>query len=163
MPAFTSTLRRHFRRGCCPVRLLERQGELARRLLRHRLAQALFYPGLMRCFEYVVSAQLEEFCRIYGAAPRRLDGHHHMHLCPNVLVAGLLPPGTAVRRNFSFQPGEKSLGNRLYRKVVDRILSGHHGLTDFFFSLPPLEPRERLEQIFSLAERSDRRSGDAPC
>src|SRR2546426_6533361 len=41
----------------CPERLLERQGELARYLLRHRLAQAVFHPGLVRCFEYVVAAQ----------------------------------------------------------------------------------------------------------
>ena len=136
----------------CPARLVERQHELAKCLLRHRLAPTLFYPALMRSFEYVVSAQLDEFCRIYGAAPRRLDGHHHMHLCPNVFLTGLLPRGTAVRRNFSFWPGEKSFGNRLYRKVVDRILSRRHSLTDFFFSLKPLEPLARLERIFSLAD-----------
>ncbi|MGA3316335.1 MAG: ChbG/HpnK family deacetylase [Candidatus Korobacteraceae bacterium] len=137
----------------CPALLVERQHELAKRLLSHRLAHTLFYPALMRSFEYVVSAQLDEFCRIYGAVPGRLDGHHHMHLCPNVLLAGLLPPGTVVRRNFSFWPGEKSLGNRLYRKAVDRILSRRHVLTDFFFSLEPLEPLDRLERIFALADQ----------
>lgn len=137
----------------CAARLVEHQRRLAGCLLRHRLGQTLFYPGLMRSFEYVVSAQLDEFTRIYGTAPQRLDGHHHMHLCSNVLLATLLPQGTAVRRNFSFQSGEKSLSNRLYRKVVDRLLSQRHRLTDFFFSLPPLEPVERLQRIFGLADR----------
>jgi len=137
----------------CPAPLMERQRELAQRLLRHRLSQVLFYPALVRSFQYVVSAQLDEFCRLYGAPPARLDGHHHMHLCSNVLLGGLLPPGTIVRRNFSFQPGEKSFGNRLYRKVVDRMLTRRHALTDFFFSLPPLEPPGRLERISSLARR----------
>src|SRR5271157_1971516 len=136
-----------------PTRLAEQQQRLARCLLRHRLAQVVFYPMLKRSFEYVVSAQLDEFCRLYGAPPQRLDGHHHMHLCANVLLGRLLPPGTVVRRNFSFQPGEKSFGNRFYRMVVDRMLARRHRLTDFFFSLPPLEHPGRLERIFSLARR----------
>ena len=137
----------------CPAPLMERQCELGRHLSRHRLSQLVFYPSLARSFEYVVSAQIDEFCRLYGAAPRRLDGHHHMHLCANVLLGRLLPPETVIRRNFSFQPGEKSFGNRFYRKVVDRMLAQRHRLTDYFFSLPPLEPPGRLERIFSLARR----------
>jgi hypothetical protein len=137
----------------CSTRLAEHQQRLARYLLRHRLAQVVFHPMLARSFEYVVSAQLDEFCRLYGTPPQRLDGHHHMHLCANVLLGRLLPPGTVVRRNFSFQPGEKSPGNRFYRKVVDRMLARRHRLTDFFFSLPPLQPPGRLERISSLARR----------
>jgi hypothetical protein len=135
----------------CPSSLADRQHKIATCLLRHRLAQTLFYPTLTRSFEYIVSAQLDEFYRLYGAVPGRLDGHHHMHLCPNVLLAGLLPAGSAVRRNFSFRPGEKSLGNRLYRHIVDRFLARRHRLTDFFFSLPPLDSPGRLQRIFALA------------
>ena len=137
----------------CPAGLAERQEELRRYLLRHRLAQVVFHPGLIRSFEYVVAAQLDEFRRLYGGDPDRLDGHHHMHLCANVLLGGLLPPGTLVRRNFSFQPGEKSLWNRLYRKAVDRMLARRHRLLDFFFSLAPLELPSRLQRIFSLARQ----------
>jgi hypothetical protein len=137
-----------------PAALGKRQQELVKYLWKGRLAQVMFHPGLVRSFEYVVSAQLDEYCRLYGALPRRIDGHHHMHLCANVLLANLLPAGTIVRRNFSFERGEKSLYNRLYRRVVDRKLARRHRLTDFFFSLPPLEPPARLEKIFSLARQS---------
>lgn len=137
-----------------PASLGKRQQELAKYLGGRRLAQVVFHPGLVRSFEYVVSAQLEEYCRLYGARPRRIDGHHHMHLCANVLLANLLPAGTIVRRNFSFERGEKSLYNRLYRRIVDRRLARRHLLTDFFFSLPPLEPPARLQKIFSLARQS---------
>src|SRR5205823_1188921 len=75
---------------------------------------------------------------------------HHMHLCSNVLLGGLLPAGTLVRRNFSFQPGEKSFCNRLYRRAMDGILARRHRLVDFFFSLEPLEPPGRLQRILSL-------------
>lgn len=138
----------------CPSSLVQRQQELAKHLRRYRLSQVLFHPALSRSFEYVVSAQLEEFSRLYGASPERIDGHHHMHLCSNVLLGKLLPAGTIVRRNFSFQPGEKSLYNRLYRRVVDRKLARRHRLTDYFFSLAPLDPPGRLQRIFSLARQS---------
>jgi len=137
-----------------PAGLAQRQQRIARHLLRHRLAQILFHPGLMRSFEYVAAAQLDEFRRLYGAAPDRIDGHHHMHLCANVLIQKLLPWGTVVRRNFSFDRGEKSLGNHLYRSLVDRSLARRHRLTDYFFSLPPLEPASRLRTIFALASQS---------
>ena len=137
----------------CSAQLMQHQEKLTRCLRRHRLAQALFHPTLMRSFEYVVSAQLEEFCRLYGRMPQRIDGHHHMHLCANVLVGRLLPPVEVVRRNFSFEPGEKSFVNRLYRRVVDRSLARRHRLTDFFFSLAPLNPHSRLQKIFSLARQ----------
>jgi hypothetical protein len=77
-----------------------------------------------------------------------------MHLCANVLLKGLLPAGTTVRRSFSFRAGEKSHGNRLYRGLVDRILARRHRLVDYFFALPPLAPPERLQRIFSLAHQS---------
>jgi hypothetical protein len=134
-----------------PARLREHQQEITQRLLRHRLARVLFYPELIPSFEYVVSAQFDEFARLYGGAPRRLDGHHHMHLCSNVALGGLLEAGTIVRRNFSFEPGEKSYANRFYRGVVDHLLARRHLLTDFFFSLTPLVPVERLDRIVSLS------------
>jgi len=138
----------------CPAGLVERQRELANHLLRHPIARAIFRPGLVRSFEYVVAAQLDEYRRLYQQDPDRLDGHHHMHLCANVLLRGLLPPGSLVRRHFSFEAGQKKrLRNWLYRLIADRILARRHGLVDFFYALPPLEPPGRLQRIFSLARQ----------
>jgi hypothetical protein len=137
----------------CPPRLAAHQLQLSRFLCRHRFAPAIFHPGLMRSFEYVVQAQLGEFRRLYDTDPDRVDGHHHMHLCANALLGGLLPAGTIARRNFSFQPGEKGPWNRLYRNLTDHILARRNRLADFFFSLSPLEPPRRLQRIFSLARQ----------
>jgi predicted glycoside hydrolase/deacetylase ChbG (UPF0249 family) len=138
----------------CPTRLKEQQEKLIRFLRCSRLAQAVYHPGLASTFKYVVLAQIEEFQRAFGIAPRRIDGHHHMHLCANVLLGGLLPAGTIVRRNFSFRSCEKSRINRMYRAGVDRMLAKRHHLTDYFFSLPPLEPKSRVDEIFSIARHS---------
>ena len=140
-----------FSTASCSSMLMQCQQKIARYLLRHPLAQVMFHPGLTHAFEYVVAAQIEEFNRLYGATPSRLDGHHHMHLCANVLFQGLLPANTIVRRNFFFETNEKSLWNRLYRRFVDRVLARRHCLRDYFFSLAPLQPEGRLQRIFSLS------------
>jgi predicted glycoside hydrolase/deacetylase ChbG (UPF0249 family) len=138
----------------CPRGLAERQQRIARYLLRRRLHQVVFHPGLAGCFAYVVAAQTEEFRRLYGHEPKRVDGHHHMHLCANVMLQGLLPEGIVVRRNFSFQAGEKGLVNRFYRKAVDSGLGRRHFLVDYLFSLEPLEDLQRRQRILGLAMRS---------
>jgi predicted glycoside hydrolase/deacetylase ChbG (UPF0249 family) len=133
------------------LELMDHHNRVFRYLRRHRLAQAIYHPGLTGSFEYVVRAQIEEYQRLFGSLPERIDGHHHMHLCANVIRAKLLPEGTIVRRNNSFQPGQKSFVNRLYRGALDRKLARRHRLTDYFYSLPPLSPPQRLRDIFGLA------------
>lgn len=131
--------------------VIEHQRKVAAFLRGHRYAQVLFHPGLMRSFEYLVAAQRDEFSRLYGAPPARWDGHHHMHLCSNVLFAGLLPEGTVVRRSYSFVSKEKSPVNRLYRDMVNRSLARRHRLTEFFFSLPVVQSSGMAAKIFALA------------
>jgi predicted ATP-grasp superfamily ATP-dependent carboligase len=143
-----------FSMSSVPQRLKEHQERLSRYLSWHRFGQVIFHPGLASSFAYVVAAQLEEFRRLYGRAANRIDGHHHAHLCANVLLGKLLPEGAVVRRNFSFRPGEKSMANRLYRGWVDGRLARRHRLVDYFFALEPVEPAERLGHIFSYARHS---------
>lgn len=133
------------------TRLSDHLDRTSRYLLRNRLAPILFNPMLMGSFKYLMSHQLDEYRRIYGKDPSRVDGHHHMHLSANVLLQGLLPPGAVVRRNFWFEPGEKSVWNRYYRRMVDYYVSRKHRLADFFFSVTPLLPKSRLQKIYSLA------------
>ena len=135
----------------CSESLLRHHQKVVSYLTRSRFAQVVFHPGLARSFAYVASAQLDEFRRLYRKDPERVDGHHHMHLCANVLYANLLPAHTIARRNFTFQPGEKGIYNRLYRRFTDGVLARRHTLVDCFFSLPPFEPASRLQAIFSLA------------
>jgi chitin disaccharide deacetylase len=140
-----------FTSSTCPAPLREHHDRVAARLRRHALSRLFYYPSLVRSFEYVVAAQFDEFRRLYHNEPQRIDGHHHLHLCANVQRACLLPAGTWVRPNFSFQPGEKSLLNRLYRKRLDRRLARRHRLVDFLFSLLPFDAVERMQRIFNLS------------
>jgi len=137
----------------CPLKLKEHQQKLSNFLRRHFFARAVYHPRLGRSFEYVVKAQIEEYSRIYGTGPERFDGHHHMHLCANVLFGGLLPAGKIVRRHFSWESREKRLRNGLFRKITDALLARRYCIVDFLFSLSPFEPPARLQRIFSLASQ----------
>lgn len=130
------------------------QGMVAAFLSARKLHQLLWNPFLSASLRYTVEAQCAEFQRLYGAAPARIDGHHHMHLCMNMLLSGLLPRGSRVRRNFSFRPGEKGPFNRLYRFLVDKWLTSRCSSSDFFFSLQPIR-KERLAGIVSLSRRAE--------
>jgi hypothetical protein len=128
-------------------KLVEHQAKL-KRFLRSPFSRPFFHPGLVRSFDYVVSSQLAEYDRLYGRQPRRIDGHHHMHLAANVLLGGLLPLGTVLRPHFSGEPGEKRIRNSIFRCYAKLMLARSHRTVDGLFALPPLEPK-RLHGIFS--------------
>jgi hypothetical protein len=136
-----------------PTRLATHQQKVREYLCAHRSARLLYHPGLANSFEYAVAQQLEEFSRLYGRTPDRIDGHHHMHLSANVLLQGLLPSGTIVRRHFSYEPGEKILRNSVFRLFSRVLLGGRYRVVDFLFSLPPFAPAARVQRIFNLARR----------
>lgn len=122
---------------CKSSSLIERQGRIASFLLASKWCRLLYNPRLKSDFHYVYSAQYEEYVRLYDKHPTHVDGHHHMHLCTNVLIDGLIPKRAKVRRNFSFAAGEKNVLNRAYRRLVDSILTRRHTCTDAFFSISP--------------------------
>ena len=133
-----------------PERLREEHVKLTRYLRKGRRGMLVANPLLTGAFEYVVKAQLEEFERMYGAKPRHIDGHHHIHLCANVRGRKLLPEGTTVRRNFTFVAGEKSWLNRRVRAFQDRQLARRHAMADYFFNLAPMD-EARLRRLLELA------------
>lgn len=127
---------------------------LATYLKARKFNQILYNPVLSKTFEYVFQSQWDEFCRLYGEEPKRLDGHHHMHLCMNMIASGRYPKGLKIRRNFTFNASEKELFNRLYRYLVDRYLRSRFLCTDFFFSMGPID-KGKLERLVLLSKSSD--------
>ena len=133
-----------------PVKLKRHHRAVSSYLLAHKWNQVLYNPFLRESFDYVFKTQWDEYCRLYSAEPHWLDGHHHFHLCMNILLSGKLPAGIRIRRNFTFNPGEKNPINRLYRNLVDRWLTTRFRCTDSFFSLKPIN----LEKLRTLVLRS---------
>jgi len=133
--------------------LLDKYHSRISRLLRlNKYALVIYFPYLRKEFRYVFQAQLDEFFRLYGRPPSHFNGHHHMHLCSNILLGRIIPENEKVRRNFSFFPGEKGILNRMYRRLVDSWLAGRYCVTDYFFSLSRIIDLNQLNRVIDLSK-----------
>ena len=135
--------------------MLESHRKISAFLTRNKYAQLLYNPLLQEAFVYSCRAQIEEFARLYDMLPLRVDGHHHLHLCANVVLGHVIPPGLKVRRHFSFWPKEKSLPNRGYRASVNWWLARKYRLDDYFFDLTQCIEQNKFHRIMALAKSSD--------
>jgi predicted dehydrogenase/predicted glycoside hydrolase/deacetylase ChbG (UPF0249 family) len=118
----------------------------------NKYASILYNPFLRKQFHDDYCAQLEEFRRLYGTSPSHVNGHLHYHLCSNMLVGKIIPPGTKVRRSFTFYAGQKGWLNLTYRKMVNKSLARRYVLTDSFFSLYYSLKTDRIAHIAELAK-----------
>jgi len=137
-PPSTGSLGRHHER-------------IARFLNARKYAFLVYNPLLRNSFRYVYQAQLEEFGRLYGRHPSHIDGHHHQHLCLNMLVDRIIADGEKVRRNFHFWPDEKGWANRAYRHAIDRLLARRCTVADYFFALAHCIAGRRRARVMELA------------
>jgi predicted glycoside hydrolase/deacetylase ChbG (UPF0249 family) len=139
--------------GTSPKELLSKHhNSVVRFLTVTKYSQLIYNPVLREQFRHTFLAQLEEFIRLYRRMPSHIDGHHHKHLCSNMLLDNIIPPREIVRRNFSFLPEEKSFFNRAYRKMVDKYLSRNYRITDYFFALSHFLSPDCLTRITRLAD-----------
>jgi chitin disaccharide deacetylase len=143
-----------FTAAACPEKVRQSQHRIVRFLKRSKHAQLIYNPWRRKDFAVCLVAQMDEFERLYGKTPTHVDGHHHMHLCANVVLSRTIPDGVRMRRNFSFWPGEKSLLNRMYRALQDRWISRRYRLADYFFDLTQSISEKKLERIERLARSS---------
>ena len=137
--------------GCVGL-LQEYHDRIVHYLTLNKYALLFYNPALRKQFRYVYQAQLEEFLRLYGRPPSHIDGHHHMHLCTNMLLDRVIPNNEKVRRNFSFWPGEKSFLNRMYRRLIDWWLDSRYFVTDYFFTLSQVIQTNRLMYVSELSK-----------
>lgn len=143
-----------FSAATAPASLVSRQQRVCAFINAHKYAFLLYNPALRNDFLYTYEAQSDEFMRLYGKPPSHIDGHHHKHLCSNLLLGGVIPPGKRVRRSFFFWPGEKGVVNRGYRRLIDHLLAKRYRVTDYFFALSQCLQRDRLVRVLALAKTS---------
>jgi chitin disaccharide deacetylase len=137
-----------------PETLGNHHAEIIRFLRGNKYSQLLYNPFLRKEFAYSYEAQFGEFTRLYSKPPSHADGHHHMHLCANILLSNIIPAGMKMRRNFSFSPGEKGPLNRTYRAIIDRWLAHKYQITDYFFDLTQCIKEKEIDRVAALAKSS---------
>ena len=130
----------------------EAHERIARFMKKSKYAVLLYNPLLKRAFRDVYQSQADEFERLFGAPPTHVDGHHHRHLCANMLFDEVIPRGQRVRRNFTFLAGEKGALNRSYRRFVDGRLTERYKLTDYLFNLADCGDNGKWTRVLELAK-----------
>lgn len=133
------------------LKLKEHQNAVASYLLSSKFAQIIYNPLLRKSFDYLFKAQQEEFYRVYGKYPSFYNGHHHMHLCSNIIFEHFLPPKIPIRRTFTFGWGEKDPVNIIYRRLIDRFINNRYISTDYFFSLAPTGDLETFRRLIAFS------------
>jgi predicted glycoside hydrolase/deacetylase ChbG (UPF0249 family) len=145
-------LTQQFTGNCGDSLLRSYHNSIVRYLTGGRYRFLVYNPALRKAFQYAYQAQADEFIRLYGRKHSHVDGHHHMHLCANMLIGKVIPAGEKVRRNFTFFPGESGFVKVTYRRLVDRWLASRYRMTDFFFALSESMRDGRLKRIAKVAE-----------
>jgi chitin disaccharide deacetylase len=105
----------------------------------HRSRRWTFDPRLREPTERCVADQLERFEELYGRPPTHIDGHLHVHICPNVALARTIPSGLKMRNALS----GAGLGTGLRSRVVrarQRLLLGDRLTTGRFLNITGLHP-----------------------
>lgn len=138
-----------------PAETARSQGRIVRYLKLGKWPQLVYNPLLRTAFAASFHAQVAEFRRLMAADPAHFNGHNHMHLSMNMIVASLIPAGSRVRRSFTFGRGEKNAPNRFYRARIDAWLLRRHVSTGAFYSLDPVSDAARRARIVGSAGRMD--------
>ena len=115
----------------------------------HRLAPVLYNPGLQQSFRIVFEEQRDEYEKQYGVLPHFYNGHHHMHLSANVLLGGLIPGSSRIRNTFTFEVGERSPFNRVYRGWLRRWIRARYTTTDSFYAMAPAHDLGRIRSLIT--------------
>ena len=148
-------LTQEFTAARVPADVQTDHARVCRFLRSSRYAVMLYHPALQKAFRRVCAAQFLEFERLYGRPAAHVDGHHHKHLSMNALVGGMIPRNCSVRRNFSFQTGEKNFLNRTYRAIVDGWLRRRHPVADYFVSLGDCLQADNLGRVADRAQSAN--------
>jgi predicted glycoside hydrolase/deacetylase ChbG (UPF0249 family) len=144
-----------FNLDAVPPRIRDRHERVMSYLGKNRLAQILYNPFLANSFKLLFEAQLDEYIRLYERAPAFYNGHHHMHLCANMLIGKIIPSGTKIRRTFTFGRADKGAFNFMYRRILDGLVSVRYASTDSFYSILPLDDMDRLRGIIGRSAIED--------
>jgi predicted glycoside hydrolase/deacetylase ChbG (UPF0249 family) len=65
-------------------------------------------PTIRGDVEAAVGDQLHRFFELFGRAPSHLDGHKHVHVCPNVALSDVLRPVSRRRNALWSWPGTRT-------------------------------------------------------
>jgi predicted glycoside hydrolase/deacetylase ChbG (UPF0249 family) len=99
----------------------------------------IFDPRLREPTERCIADQVERFEALYGRPPTHIDGHLHVHVCPNVALARTIPPGFRMRNALGAGVSGASLRARMVT-ARQRVLLRDRITTRYLLNITDLHP-----------------------
>jgi len=104
---------------------------------RFRLRSWSYDPRVQSKVDSAVADQVERFEALFGARPDHLDGHKHVHSCPNVALAAPLKPIRCMRNGLRAWPSGRGVAGTL--RALRRVLTYRRFVTTrYFFDIDKL-------------------------
>jgi chitin disaccharide deacetylase len=120
-----------------------------------RLRSWTFDPRIQAQVEDTIRDQLERFHFLYDAPPSHVDGHNHVHVCPNVALAGALSGFKRRNALWGWPSSHTAMG---LARAARRLGTARRSLTTrYFFDIAELcrrLPPEALARTLSLSRTS---------
>jgi predicted glycoside hydrolase/deacetylase ChbG (UPF0249 family) len=148
--------------GPAPDDVRARQLAVTRGFTRMWLRRWTYDPRGRGRIAHAIADQLQEFERLYGHPPARLDGHLHVHLCPDVLLSRALPRDVWLRPARTRALERRRPGVAALRRARDRWLHRRFHATQHFFAIQDLHPRlggHGLDGALALARSGEGTGG----
>ena len=123
-----------------PEAIAAPQRRVVERLRRQRVGARLYHPGWSADFERCIGDQLARFHELYGGPPTHVDGHQHMHLVPNALLARALGSLGRCRRPVNRRRSESRTDKRVFNAALASLMRARFVTTERCFSVRALHP-----------------------
>jgi len=118
---------------------------------RFRVRSWTYDPRIRARVAAVIEDQLQRFLDLYGDPPTHVDGHNHVHSCPDVALSPALAGVAKMRDGLRTSPSTRTAMGTM--RTVRRHLTYRHKLTTrYFFDIAELF-REMTEE--EIAARVD--------
>ena len=124
-----------------PHSVADTQRRVAARLRAAGSSAYLYHPTWARDFERCIADQLAQFTLLYGRPPTHFDGHQHMHLAANAILARALGPLSTCRRPVNRTTEESRPVKRAGRALLFAAMRSRFQTTRWCLSLRALDAR----------------------
>lgn len=140
-----------------PPDVRERQARVVRHFRPLQLRRWTANPFTWGLVAQSVDDQLQRFRVLYGQDPLHVDGHNHVHACPDVFLSGGLDRQTPMRTAQTPAGRRRSPGN-LVRAARTAAIKRRFQTPEYFFSIRNIHPEFGGKGLAYVLELSDRAS-----
>ncbi len=118
------------------ARLKYHQDKLMQFFKKSKYARIIYNPVIKDSVAYSTISQYDEFMRVFKRKPTHIDGHHHMHLCTNIIIGKIFPKNTKIRPTFAGRKEEPIIG-KVYRVIVNYLIRRRYATVESSYKLMP--------------------------